>query len=1291
METLVRNSGVRVTIPSTYEVSAPRFSRGHQGTRGPRPMGPVPLGPNAETTSEMTKALKKALTALDLTIVDTVVLSPTQEPATADGKRRAAPTTVPEVQPVSVEVDLGPDENAVLLLEQDGVYSWSFGHVTEQPAPPQRKRGAAGRAGKRVTFTVDVHGSSIAERRKSRRGFFDDIIYRAVTAVVLKFAAKFVASEVVKHLERDVEPGLIFVDDREPSRWKRIPSVETLELPANRPARILLLIHGTFSSTKGGYGALGVTPAGVEFLRAAKRGYDLVLGFDHRTLSEDPRENAEALLDYLKKLESPFPIHFDAICHSRGGLVYRCLVEQLLPSDTWNAKFDRCVFVACANAGTHLAEPDNWRVFVDLYTNLAIASMRVVELFAPPVALASDLLNGLLRGVGVFVKALASTAVTSQQVPGLAAMEPDGDFVNGLNRSQPGQPTQQLVESFAVLSDFEANLLDMESAKELPGKLKQALADRLVDELMGVANDLVVDTASMVYGNPQMGGIIGDVLNFGTNGRVYHTNYFIQPDVCQALSKWFNLGDPRSLEHRGARWIDIGGFASRPIPAAVNQDILRLDADMSVRLARQLIESHPAPSVVVRRTEQFREAPYFYYFRSDDLFKRLAVKSDENLRTYLDLHEGGACKTVLRDQVLQVSQDRTPAVVVQDDAVVGVLIPMDTVETTQCKFVRGDNGREGVPVPFMDRICKTDEIPLIKEHQDRLGPHGPGGGRPRGSTRTWDPPSPPIVPDAGGSRGATRTKTGREKDAPVVPVSRGATREAKKQEALPVKHFFAAQMDAEVVVNEVTSVNVEIAREELEKTVRRGQSRADSSAPIDVTRNIVVQLVPRQNFQPVAETRVEIEPPEPNKPVRVYFDVKATTIGSGELWVVVRQGMVPLVTLELKAQVVAKRSEGVRRTERISSVTGEAPATERLFNQLQIYENKVDGDPAYHFVLQLPGIITAEGQSKPIKGDRVAYVNALYREIENRWLSNKDDVSAFTRELRAMGGDLFDVLVPPEIQKLLWQHRDKIDSIQIFSTEPFIPWELIHLKDPADGRLPPKEWFLGQMGLVRWLHNTPWPPLELRIRKDKRYAVVPKYLENTDYYLREPENEYAWLKKELGVKRLEAHAGPLLSLLENPGQFDLLHYAGHGMAEVNDIRNSQLMLEGRVENGNWIPEYLGAGTIGQFASFIAPDAPRPIVVLNACQVGRTGYSLTGIGGFSTSFLRGGAGAFVSSMWSVGDEPARAFTQAFYDSLRGGKTITEATIWARKKAREAGDATWLAYVVYAHPHATLRVG
>jgi CHAT domain-containing protein len=82
------------------------------------------------------------------------------------------------------------------------------------------------------------------------------------------------------------------------------------------------------------------------------------------------------------------------------------------------------------------------------------------------------------------------------------------------------------------------------------------------------------------------------------------------------------------------------------------------------------------------------------------------------------------------------------------------------------------------------------------------------------------------------------------------------------------------------------------------------------------------------------------------------------------------------------------------------------------------------------------------------------------------------------------------------------------------------------------------------------------------------------------------------------------------------------------------------------------------------------------------------YKMTSIGGFSRAFLSKGAGMFIAALWSVGDAPARNFTEKLYERLLAKDTLAQATIAARETARDAKDATWLAYTVYGNPYAKL---
>ena len=64
----------------------------------------------------------------------------------------------------------------------------------------------------------------------------------------------------------------------------------------------------------------------------------------------------------------------------------------------------------------------------------------------------------------------------------------------------------------------------------------------------------------------------------------------------------------------------------------------------------------------------------------------------------------------------------------------------------------------------------------------------------------------------------------------------------------------------------------------------------------------------------------------------------------------------------------------------------------------------------------------------------------------------------------------------------------------------------------------------------------------------------------------------------------------------------------------------------------------------------------------------------------------GAGLVAAPRWAVTDRQALAFAQSFYRHLLGNAPVAHAVYEARRAAFAAGDPTWLAYSVYAHPQA-----
>jgi hypothetical protein len=506
-----------------------------------------------------------------------------------------------------------------------------------------------------------------------------------------------------------------------------------------------------------------------------------------------------------------------------------------------------------------------------------------------------------------------------------------------------------------------------------------------------------------------------------------------------------------------------------------------------------------------------------------------------------------------------------------------------------------------------------------------------------------------------------------------------------KMDPKPTCHF-RAEMDQEVVVKRQTTVAVIVSREVI---VSATSAVATSGwAEVDAEKKILLQVIPKRNFKSVGKDRFEIDLPPFDKPQQLYFDLLPTNLGDGEVLVVARQGQVPLVTLKLKTQIVNNKTKtGMAGKARDDKAVAAPPPLAAPLHQLWVREQINGNQTTLSFELYSEGLKLREWESLvPFRGSRQQYVEDVYKDIENRWLSHCDDFDNFTSELRAYGGEMFDLLIPPKLQQVLWQHRNQIDSIQVISEEPFIPWELIHLKEAGKRALPDETRFLGQMGLMRWLHQAGWPPDTLKIRKGRARYVIPNY-PHPDYELPEAAKEYKFLEQKFSATRVVAMSGEVRKLISQPGGFDLLHFAGHGSADQNNITHANLLMEGRIEGQNYIPDYFSATIASQFSSLATPEN-RPLIVLNACQAGRAGYKLTGVGGFAEAFLMGGAGAFVGTLWSVGDSPARSFTEELYTQLLIGETLAKSAIKAREKARQAGDATWLAYTVYGHPHLQL---
>jgi hypothetical protein len=1273
MPLVERARGVRVDLPAGYRIAVRRTS----ATRTVAEPGDATLRPTAAAEHE---ALIAALANQRLELVDTLPIEPVVPPAAV--ARRRSPSAVSR-RTVRVAVRIASSENVAALIERSGVFSWVMPDRVERAPRTDviRRRGAAAMAGIPESagaglahFTIEVRAESARAKPRQERGIISDLVVRSVTVFVLKFAAHAVVGNVMSLLERHVDTGLVVIARPDPSTWRRADDVGAAKLPKSRPARVLLLVHGTFSNTVGGFAALGVHPWGKAFLQSAIDTYDLVLGYDHRTLAVDPLENASDLMERLRTALGPHPPTLDIVSHSRGGLVTRSLIELVAPYEDWRPVVEHAVFVASTNRGTLLAEPRNWNALLDLYTNTAMAATRALGLL-PQTALFGTILGGAIQGVGALVKALVTAGISEGAAPGLAAMEPDGPFVTKINQTQPGQPDREHSNYYAVSSDFSA-AAPGEDPIEMPPRLMAVLEDRLMDALMKESNDLIVNVSSMAAIDETTGGFIDDELAFGRNRTVYHSNYFGRPEVAAALARWLGLTQPMAAtSRRGARRcgspnppyvVGSGALVGAPIPAAAETDVLVASSSASVDFtANAIADTDPAYIVVRRPTSGGRR---LYAFSQNELRGMLADSGgSEPIGAALGLGatEGSAIRSVssLVFPVGGVGASRS--VLMDGDLVVGVLPEAGALPTSaELLMTPSSLAAHGSPAPVRRRGAKS-----LRRGAPKETPKGQVGALPKS----------PGANDrfAAAAPRSSRTITS-SRHAPAGP------------EASPTvtTHMFA-QMPGEIVLGAVTKIQVDLSREHLRRRSTRTASGGDVGAAED--RPLILKAIPRANVSIVGRAQVEISVPTVDHPAQVFFDVKAIHASEGEVWVVVRQDQLPLLTLVLKPKIVrrARERRGARPLRVDAAVADPTPMPS--IPTLRIIEETDGTSIFYRYDLDVPELdILQEYRSAAITGDRDAYVQQLYARIEQDWGASKSDVEAFQASLRAFGGELLDQLMPPELRSVLWRHREDIKNIMVLSDEPFVPWELVHLKAPGARTLPKQTYFLGQMGLVRWLYGTR-PPLTLRIRKGQARFVIPDY-PAPEWALPETANERRYLESTFGATAIEPHLNPVRRAISTPGSFDLLHFAGHGMARGGLASDAAVLLEGRMEPGDegeptYAKEELDVAVVSQFADLVA-GGHRPIVVFNACQVGRLGRQLTTTGGFARSFLGAGAGAFISSLWSVTDQPAREFTEQFYDSLRSGAPVSQAAIAARQAARAAGDATWLAYVVYASPAARL---
>lgn len=521
---------------------------------------------------------------------------------------------------------------------------------------------------------------------------------------------------------------------------------------------------------------------------------------------------------------------------------------------------------------------------------------------------------------------------------------------------------------------------------------------------------------------------------------------------------------------------------------------------------------------------------------------------------------------------------------------------------------------------------------------------------------------------------------------PTGPVALGKTQGAGGDGAGTARetHELGARVEQEIVLDEVTTLEVQLAAGRVD-VEGPGYVSGTARLTLDPDLPVVVDVLPRRNVVVEGVSRLELAPPqEGDAPARRYVDLRGVAVGPAAVDVLARQGNAPLATVTLEPEVVAAATGRPPTLEATVVAHPSAPLSSSI-HQLTVWrEDAVEGT-RFNAVLVSPLVDRTRRFVGPvIAADLEAHLAGVRTRIEEAagWGEDGDEL---VDEIRALGIELFTALLHEDLRQLLWEHRERLRGLQVMTNEPHVPWELVHLC-PPDGSWPDGSWFLADLGLVRWLEHLggPFPPP--RFSLDEAVAVAPHYPPGSGWELPGVDEEVAHLRDLFTVREVPATRRDVRRALAEP--FDLFHYAGHGTAAPGAGLDAELLLG--VDVG---PDL--ATTKETLPSLlvrherITAGGRRPMVVLNACQVGSGQQRLAGLGGFAEAFLVAGAGIVVAPLWSVGDEPAVAFVHRLYDRLRAGDDVSTASLAARQHAREHGELSWLAYTVHANPEARLE--
>lgn len=511
-----------------------------------------------------------------------------------------------------------------------------------------------------------------------------------------------------------------------------------------------------------------------------------------------------------------------------------------------------------------------------------------------------------------------------------------------------------------------------------------------------------------------------------------------------------------------------------------------------------------------------------------------------------------------------------------------------------------------------------------------------------------------------------------EPESKLIDLNKGGPKRAKgmpKVQTLPFN--INAYYQKTYRLEEEFQIKVDITKE---------GAKTEASLPVmvkpEVGVDILIQSV--RGFEIVGTKSATIVPGGKEEEAYCYFTLKGKEIVKGQIRIYAFQEGDPLGRLEIEIAIIKKvktPSKPIKKEEiPLQAAIGKQPDLKVMI--LEHIAPNGETEINFQVTADLPDlkIKLKDYGTKTFTASASNYCSNLFKDIEKLNMEVAQNKNRVVRRLELLGADLYEKLIPEELQVLLWENKDRIKTVTILSDEPWIPWEICRLHAKVDGIIQSAGFLCELFELTRWMpkHDGVDPALAF-----KKLAVVIPNDSNLKLGQRELKTLQAISKSKYQVTEIPATYKDLTDNFAS-GQYSLWHFSGHGETrDITDPDRSEMILNGK--------DRLSPLDISDTVKNLG--IAKPLVFLNACQIGKTGFSLTGVGGWAPKFISSGASVFIGAYWAIIEDAACKFTQEFYNNLfvkhcSVGRAVKE----ARKSIKALGDPTWLAFTVYADPHA-----